>query len=700
MNRGLHRVTREEVTVYDRARSLRVGRRQAAVLLVAVQSLVLVGAAAPAPVAASEAPAPAAASGYPIFERVSLRQNGSEPSSGVTRGRSVSTTGRYIALMMDGLVYVRDLQTNVIELMSYGPTGTAFGALHPSISGDGCKVSMTTAANLTGEGVFDTSQVYVRDRCASPSTVVRVSVTSEGVTYNAHARGFAISGDGEHVLFGSRRDLSGGGANSQCYSFHVGCLFVHDLDTGKTARMDVATNGTAANFDLESFTHPDISNDGRRVIFASEATNLVAGDTNGEPDAFVHDRDTDADGVMDEPGSISTIRISVAPGNVQVSDHVLIRHTAISGDGRHAGFSSFSKTIIGGNTNPNGADVFVRDLGGGGIVRFGRDDSETDELPEGWTTSCCGNALENISDDGARITFTGSRLFNPEPGVGSGTSDVFVYAGGVVTRVTDAGYAREKASQAAGISGDGRVVVINSLAALLPTDTNGASDVYAAGTLVDPAPAASIGPLKPIQRAASFRVTWSAAEAGVDERFDVQYRRSKPNGTFPTTWTSWRTGSSATSSTIDASSGLGKTYCFRVRISGGGPWSPPACTAVPLDDRALTRTGTWTLGTAAASAGYYRNTYLRTTTRNAAVSKSIVGRRLWLVATTGPNYGTVKVYLGDELIARRSLSSATVVKRKTLLVATFASPRSGTLRVVVTTNGKRVEIDGLGVSVR
>jgi len=63
--------------------------------------------------------------------------------------------------------------------------------------------------------------------------------------------------------------------------------FVHDCVTGKTTRVSVDTAGTQGNAD--SFASA-ISADGRYVVLRSSADNLVDGDTNGEEDAFVHDR--------------------------------------------------------------------------------------------------------------------------------------------------------------------------------------------------------------------------------------------------------------------------------------------------------------------------------------------------------------------------------------------------------------------------
>jgi len=70
-----------------------------------------------------------------------------------------------------------------------------------------------------------------------------------------------------------------------------GCsdVFVHDCITGTTVRVSVSSSGAQGNF---YSGEPAISADGRFIAFRSEATNLVPGDTNGVSDVFVHERIT------------------------------------------------------------------------------------------------------------------------------------------------------------------------------------------------------------------------------------------------------------------------------------------------------------------------------------------------------------------------------------------------------------------------
>ena len=67
-------------------------------------------------------------------------------------------------------------------------------------------------------------------------------------------------------------------------------IFVHDLQTGTTERVSVASDGSQANNFSQSSS---ISADGRYVVFQSPATNLVPGTEQSYGRVFVYDRQTD-----------------------------------------------------------------------------------------------------------------------------------------------------------------------------------------------------------------------------------------------------------------------------------------------------------------------------------------------------------------------------------------------------------------------
>ena len=233
-------------------------------------------------------------------------------------------------------------------------------------------------------------------------------------------------------------------------------VFVHDRQTGETTRMSVDSTGTEANGD--SFA-PAISGDGRFVAFSSSGSNLVTGDTNGVNDVFVRDRQAG-----------TTTRASVAPAGAEANDGSYA--PSISADGRYVAFTSFAANLIPVDAN-DGSDVFVRDLQAGTTTRVS-------EYQGGFEAD--GDSLRPaISADGRFVAFD-SDAWNLAWGDTNDAFDVFVKdrQTDIVTRVSvdDAGAQADGGSIRPTLSADGRFVAFYSDAAnLVPGDTNGASDV-------------------------------------------------------------------------------------------------------------------------------------------------------------------------------------------------------------------------------
>lgn len=120
---------------------------------------------------------------------------------------------------------------------------------------------------------------------AAGATTIRVSVASDGTQANNNSFGTDVSGDGRYVVFSSR--ATNLGAN---YGY-VG-VYVHDTVTGSTELASVNDAGDPNIGTAGSDGDVSISRDGRYVAFDSAATNLVSGDDNGWIDVFVHDRQT------------------------------------------------------------------------------------------------------------------------------------------------------------------------------------------------------------------------------------------------------------------------------------------------------------------------------------------------------------------------------------------------------------------------
>ena len=171
------------------------------------------------------------------------------------------------------------------------------------------------------------------------SIITRVSLSSFGVEGNFNSFYPSVSADGRYIAFESyATNLVPGDTNG------VANVFVRDLQTSATTQVSVDSAGLQGNGDS---LFASITADGRYVAFHSLATNLVAGDTNGVDDIFVHDRDT---GV--------TERVSVSSGGVEGDNNSQI--PSISADGRYVAFRSDATNLVVGDTN-SVLDVFVHD---------------------------------------------------------------------------------------------------------------------------------------------------------------------------------------------------------------------------------------------------------------------------------------------------------------------------------------------------
>jgi Tol biopolymer transport system component len=196
---------------------------------------------------------------------------------------ALSANGRYAVLQADENVYRYDLRRRHLLPLTAGANGWSE---EPAISAGGRYVAFTSiASNLVRGDTNKLPDVFVRDILNGKTT--RVSVTSAGrqgtgKRYSNGSNAPAISSDGRYVAFHSdMTNLVRGDTN------RVFDIFVHDRVTGKTQRVSVSSTGRQAN--AESGGGESFSADGRYVAFSSLATNLVAHDRNGITDVFIRD---------------------------------------------------------------------------------------------------------------------------------------------------------------------------------------------------------------------------------------------------------------------------------------------------------------------------------------------------------------------------------------------------------------------------
>jgi len=229
-------------------------------------------------------------------ERVSVSSAGAE-GNGDSTSASISDDGRFVVFESlaanlvpgdtNGLldVFLRDRQTGTTQRMSLGPAGAQGNghSMNASISSDGGTVVFSSeAGNLVIGDANGCSDVFVRSR--QTLTTERVSVASSGAEGDAESYDTfsTISADGRWVVFvSSAENLVRGDTNG------VSDVFLRDRQAGTTERISVDSAGSEGNGSSLTRT---ISRDGRCVVFASQASNLVPGDTNLATDVFVHDR--------------------------------------------------------------------------------------------------------------------------------------------------------------------------------------------------------------------------------------------------------------------------------------------------------------------------------------------------------------------------------------------------------------------------
>lgn len=213
----------------------------------------------------------------------------------------------------------------------------AGASANPSVTAAGDAFAFDSVArNLPGDGNGVVRDVF---RVDAARNVSLVSGGLDGAAANGPSGDPTISGDGRVVVFGSTAsNLVAADTNASSDVFAR-------LGAFGTALLSRALDGGPANGISDQ---PDVSANGRYVVFRSTASNLVAGDTNGRADVFVRDLLSNRTALMSSgPRGV--------PGKGDAAE------PAISADGRRATFFSTAANLVRGDVN-RGGDVFYRDL--------------------------------------------------------------------------------------------------------------------------------------------------------------------------------------------------------------------------------------------------------------------------------------------------------------------------------------------------
>lgn len=235
-----------------------------------------------------------------VTTRVSLTAGGAEATWDVGQ-IDIAAAGRFVVMSTYAAltpdvdngyddVYVRDLQTGALELISRAYDGSAAngGSQSAVISSDGRYVAFESWADnlVVDDGDGYSSDVFLYDRQTDQMTLVSRGYDG-GVTYG-HSERPTISHDGRYVGFNSYADNLVAGDNN--YTTDV---FVYDRVNGAIGRASVNAAGQEGNATSGGAA---LSGDGTKVAFGSYADNLVPGDTYGFRDVFITDRPAGSSG--------------------------------------------------------------------------------------------------------------------------------------------------------------------------------------------------------------------------------------------------------------------------------------------------------------------------------------------------------------------------------------------------------------------
>lgn len=146
--------------------------------------------------------------------------------------------------------------------------------------------------NIGGAAILfqNGSDVFRKDM--NTGAVMRCSTSSAGVECNRDSDEAAISPDGRYVYFMSMAyNLVPGDTDiNMINSGRLGQeIFRKDTQTGQTVRCCTSATGVAANNEIQAAS---VNASGLIIAFSTAANNLVSGDTNGKMDVFVKDLGT------------------------------------------------------------------------------------------------------------------------------------------------------------------------------------------------------------------------------------------------------------------------------------------------------------------------------------------------------------------------------------------------------------------------
>jgi Tol biopolymer transport system component len=376
-------------------------------------------------------------------QRISLSSTGEQLSLGSV-AEAISADGRYLLVKSDGpdvlpgvagpQLYLYDLQAGAIEVVSVNSvgepavTGTEYAAFTQcTLSPNGRYVAMgSTATNLDARyTVFSYyPQIYLRDRVAGTTELVSATYFGDPVLSGNYLLS-SVSDVGPYVTFyGPPLWVVEGVTDVHTQVLLRDCLAETTEVVSENREGEIADAGSVGG---------GITPDGRYIVFASWAANLVPGETNGVEQIYLRDL---VSGAVD--------RVSVNGDGEQANDYLNFWQQAVSNDGRWVAFQSWATNLVPDDTN-GCEDIFVRDRATGATIRV-------DVSSDGEQADREGGGSSVISANGRYVVFQ-SGATNLAPSAVDGQLLIHDLAGPFNdVWETDWSYASVRAVAAAGIA--------------------------------------------------------------------------------------------------------------------------------------------------------------------------------------------------------------------------------------------------------
>lgn len=283
------------------------------------------------------------------IERISVSSTGAQ-ANGYSLFADISANGRFVTFFSSASnlvpndtngrddIFLFDRQTAQIERVSVSSTGIQSNGFStfPDISADGLYVVYESiASNLVPNDTNNATDIFLYNRLSR--TTQRISLTTTGQQSDGPSSYGVIAVNNRHVTYVSY------GANVHPDDPNIlGDIYLRDIVAGTTELITYGFDNQPAN---NNSHYPFISNDGRFIVYHSEADNLVPNDTNNESDIFLKDRQT---------GITRRVNLSLlgVQGNGPSSN------PAISANGRFLVFQSQATNLVPNDTN-NSIDTFL-----------------------------------------------------------------------------------------------------------------------------------------------------------------------------------------------------------------------------------------------------------------------------------------------------------------------------------------------------